>query len=159
MIGFIYVMSNPAHPGLVKIGRTSKDPEQRRRDLSTTGVLEDFFLEYRALTEDYDEIELEVHRQLVGSRYREDREFFKISPSEAISKIRKVAGERIESEKNYSKFVSAAGSQSGDGFKVILIILAIFFLIMMFNALGPIIAGLLMSIIIVGILVYRTKEK
>ena len=159
MIGFIYVMSNPAHPGLVKIGRTSKDPEQRRRDLSTTGVLEDFFLEYRALTEDYDEIELEVHRQLVGSKYREDREFFKISPSEAISKIRKVAGERIESEKNYSKFVSAAESQSGDGFKVILIILAIFFLIMMFNALGPVIAGLLMSIIIVGILVYRTKEK
>ena len=159
MIGFIYVMSNPAYPGLVKIGQSSKDPELRRRDLSSTGVLEDFVIEYRALTEDYDEIELEVHSQLNDSRYRQDREFFQISPSEAISKIRKIAGERIESEKNYSKFVSAAESQSGDGFKVILIILAIFFLIMMFNALGPVIAGLLMTIIIVSILVYRTKEK
>ncbi|MDC3316121.1 GIY-YIG nuclease family protein [Candidatus Thioglobus sp.] len=158
MIGFIYVMSNPAHPGLVKIGQTSKDPELRRRDLSTTGVLEDFVLEYRVLTEDYDEIELEVHRQLIDSRYRQDREFFEISPSEAISKIREVAGERVESEKNFSKFVSAAESQSGDVIWVLGIILAIFVSINLFNVLGPVIAGLLFWVLIAGILIYRRKK-
>ena len=133
MIGFIYVMSNPAHPGLVKIGQTSKDPELRRRDLSSTGVLEDFVLEYRVLTEDYDEIELEVHRQLIDSRYRQDREFFKISPSEAISKIRKIAGEKIESEKDFSEFVSASASENkGGGFGglgIVILILSFTFLL------------------------------
>ena len=49
MLGFIYIMSNPAHPGLLKIGQTSKDPLVRRKDLSTTGVPEEFVIEYQAL--------------------------------------------------------------------------------------------------------------
>ena len=61
MIGFIYVMSNPAHPGLVKIGQTSKDPDIRRNDLNSTGVLEDFILEYRVLASDYLKLEKEIH--------------------------------------------------------------------------------------------------
>ena len=40
MLGFIYIMSNPAHSGLLKIGQTSKDPLVRRKDLSSTGVPE-----------------------------------------------------------------------------------------------------------------------
>jgi len=122
MIGFIYVMSNPAHPGLVKIGQTSKDPELRRRDLSTTGVLEDFVLEYRVLTEDYDEIELEVHRQLIDSRYRQDREFFEISVQEAISTIRKTAGERIEFEKDFSKQKSVSNRNKLFEFLLVIIL-------------------------------------
>ena len=57
MIGFIYIMSNPAYPGNLKIGQTSKDPEERRKDLGSTGVLEDFVLEYRALSKDYELLE------------------------------------------------------------------------------------------------------
>ena len=39
MLGFIYIMSNPAHPGLLKIGQTSKDSLVRRKELSTIGIL------------------------------------------------------------------------------------------------------------------------
>ena len=42
-------MSNPAHSGLLKIGQTSKDPLVRRKDLSSTGVPEEFVIEYQAL--------------------------------------------------------------------------------------------------------------
>jgi len=92
-------MSNPAYPGRLKIGQTSKDPEERRRDLGSTGVLEDFILEYRALSEDYESLEREIHRDLDDVRVRADREFFTISAPEAINKIREIAGDRIESDK------------------------------------------------------------
>ena len=101
MIGFIYIMSNPAHPDIQKIGQTSRDPNERRKELGTTGVLVDWVLEYRALTEDYVSLEREIHKGLSKHRVRADREFFKIPVSEAIDKIREIAGSRIESDKSY----------------------------------------------------------
>ena len=98
MIGFIYIMSNPAYPGDLKIGQTGKDPEERRKDLGSTGVLQDFVLEYRALSEDYESLEREIHRSSAEQRVRNDREFFTISVPEAINKIREIAGDRIESD-------------------------------------------------------------
>ena len=99
MIGFIYIMSNSAYPGKLKIGQTSKDPEERRKDLGSTGVLEDFVLEYRALSEDFESLEKEIHKSLADKRVRADREFFTITTPEAINKIREIAGDRIESDK------------------------------------------------------------
>ena len=99
MIGFIYIMSNPAYPESIKIGQTGKDPEERRKDLGSTGVLEDFVLEYRALSEDYESLEKEVHKSLSESRVRADREFFRVSVPEAINTIREIAGDRIETDK------------------------------------------------------------
>ena len=64
MIGFIYIMSNPVHPDVLKIGQTSKDPDIRRNDLNSTGVLEDFILEYRVLASDYLRLEKEIHQKL-----------------------------------------------------------------------------------------------
>ena len=101
MIGFIYILSNPLHPDDLKIGQSSKDPNERRKELETTGVLEEFILEYRALTEDYVSLEREIHKDLAEVRVRADREFFKISVPEAINKIREIAGSRIESDKVY----------------------------------------------------------
>jgi len=99
MIGFIYIMSNPAHPDIQKIGQTSKDPEERRKELSSTGVLEEFELEYRALSEDFESLEREIHKSLSLLRYRKEREFFTISIPEAINKVREIAGDRIEGDR------------------------------------------------------------
>ena len=100
MIGFIYIMSNPSYPGDLKIGQTGKDPENRRKELgSATGVLGEFVLEYRALSEEYESLEREIHRSLASVRVSPKKEFFTISVPEAIDKIREVAGSRIESDK------------------------------------------------------------
>ena len=99
MIGFIYIMSNPIHEGLLKIGQTGQDPDIRRNDLNSTGVPEDFVLEYRVLSSDYLRLEKEIHRKLKDLRHRQDREFFKITVPEAINTIREIAGDRIENEK------------------------------------------------------------
>jgi len=99
MIGFIYIMSNPSHPGLLKIGQTGKDPEERRKELGSTGVVQDFVLEYRALSEDYESLEREIHRALANVRTNPKKEFFNISVPEAVNKIREISGNRIESDK------------------------------------------------------------
>lgn len=105
-IGFIYIMSNPAHPDLLKIGQTSKDPNERRKELCSTGVPEEFVLEYRALSEDYESLEREIHRKLNTLRFKNNKEFFKISVPDAINEIRGIAGDRIESDKVF--YVSPA---------------------------------------------------
>jgi hypothetical protein len=92
-------MSNPLHPDDVKIGQSSKDPNERRKELATTGVLEEFLLEYWALAEDYESLEREIHRALANVRTNPKKEFFNISVPEAVNKIREISGNRIESDK------------------------------------------------------------
>jgi hypothetical protein len=92
-------MSNQAYPGDLKIGQTRNDPEERRKDLGSTGVLHDYNLEYRALSEDYESLEREIHRSLAKQRVRINKEFFTISVPEAINKIREIGGDRIESDR------------------------------------------------------------
>lgn len=52
--GIVYVLSNEAMPGLVKIGRTNRDDlEVRLRELYTTGVPLPFKCEYACKVADY----------------------------------------------------------------------------------------------------------
>jgi hypothetical protein len=91
-------MSNPAHPGLLKIGQTSKDPLVRRKDLSTTGVPEEFVIEYQALVSDYRRQEKYIHQRLNKVRHSSRKEFFSISIPEAINTIREQCGDKIKYE-------------------------------------------------------------
>ena len=98
MLGFIYIMSNPAHPGLLKIGQTSKDPLVRRKDLSSTGVPEEFVIEYQVLTSDYRRQEKLIHQKLSKVRHSSKKEFFSITVPEAINIIREQLGDKIKYE-------------------------------------------------------------
>ena len=99
MLGFIYIMSNPAHPGLLKIGQTGRDPDIRRKALSSTGVPQEFVIEYQALSSDYEALEKKIHRKLSDVRLSKGKEFFKISVPEAINITRDEAENTIEYEK------------------------------------------------------------
>ncbi|NTF17424.1 GIY-YIG nuclease family protein [Agrobacterium rubi] len=89
--GFVYVMSNAAMPGIVKIGMTSRNPEIRLREInSATGVLP-FTLEAVIVSRNAKWTEREVHSKLSGRRVRENREFFRIETDEARRLIFDVA--------------------------------------------------------------------
>jgi hypothetical protein len=69
MSGYIYVLSNPNMPGLVKIGYTDRSPEARAKDLSgATGVPGRFKVEKYWQMEDAQKHERRVHAALVGHR-------------------------------------------------------------------------------------------
>ncbi len=81
--GYVYIMVNRAMPGIVKIGSTKLPPEERARQLSTTGVPAPF--QVIAFHEFEDELraERELHALFSQQRVHSRREFFDISIEEA----------------------------------------------------------------------------
>ena len=90
--GFIYILSNPAMPGLLKIGSTVGPVEKRAADLSRmTGVPEPFKIE-RAFPVYVSPIEAEkrVHSVFGVFRSRRNREFFRLPVEYAVDAIQAV---------------------------------------------------------------------
>lgn len=88
-IGFVYVISNRAMPGIVKVGWTEKLAEDRAKKLHDTGVPLPFDVEFRAATSHFEAVEDEAHAILAPSRVAANREFFRTSPFEAIDAVKK----------------------------------------------------------------------
>ena len=89
MLGYVYVMSNEAMPGVYKIGCTSRHPYERASDLYTTGVPKPFVVEYFININNYENIEKLVHKKL--SAYNFGKEFFKYDLDKCILAIREIA--------------------------------------------------------------------
>ncbi len=85
----VYVLSNPAMPGLVKIGRTTQeDANIRIAQLYTTGVPVPFTVEYACKVENPDQVETALHIAFGPQRTNPRREFFRIDPEQAIAILR-----------------------------------------------------------------------
>lgn len=77
--GHIYVLSNPAMPGLLKIGYTEGTAEIRATELSApTAVPLPFEVAFEYLVEDPKQFERLVHQRLEKYRISSNREFFRV---------------------------------------------------------------------------------
>ncbi len=77
--GYVYCMTNPSMPGLVKIGMTTNSPEERAAELSSaTGVPTPFRIEVSKKVRSPKMKEHAIHELLsvLGFRVNEKREFF-----------------------------------------------------------------------------------
>jgi hypothetical protein len=93
LAGYIYVLVNPAMPGLIKIGRTIRSAEERALELSSvSGVASPFVVAHSEFVGDVEGCERELHAQLADYRYSKNREFFRLSVESAIQSIKKFAG-------------------------------------------------------------------
>jgi hypothetical protein len=85
-LSIVYVLTNPAMPGLVKIGRTSYDDANSRiAQLYSSGVPFPFKLEFACKVENPDEVERALHLAFAPNRVNLRREFFSIDPEQAIA--------------------------------------------------------------------------
>lgn len=85
--GYIYVLSNEAMPGLVKIGITNRSVKERVDELSAaTGVPKPFDIEYYCLSSDTEEIEKRIQEHFASSRVP-GREFFSATVERAVEAI------------------------------------------------------------------------
>lgn len=94
--GFVYILSNVSMPGIVKVGRTSRVPEERikDKDLCSTGVPTPFIVEYYAFFDDMFKAEREAHINLKS--YSHGKEFFKVDIPTATKEIERVQIDSIE---------------------------------------------------------------
>ena len=94
--GYVYVLINTSMPNLVKIGKTTKEPNERVKELSSaTGVATPFILVYYRQFNNCHSAERKIHTLLEdkGARFSNSREFFEISTTEAINIIQTVDDE------------------------------------------------------------------
>lgn len=85
--GYVYLLINPTMDGLVKIGKTTRDPTGRAKELSSaTGVPASFVLVYHIYVRDCSAAESYIHEVLEtrNCRVSRNREFFQIATHEAI---------------------------------------------------------------------------
>lgn len=89
--GYVYVFANPNMKGLVKIGFTTRRPEDRilDQDYNTAGIPGKFEIMYYNFFENAHQTEQLVHKAL--SKYRYDKEFFKCDVNIAIKAIETVS--------------------------------------------------------------------
>ena len=88
--GYVYVLSNPSMPNLVKIGRSKHGGRVRAEEIykkGGTGVPSKFNMEFEIWCEDSFTVESDVHCLLAESRVNNGREFFKVSTEDAKLKI------------------------------------------------------------------------
>jgi hypothetical protein len=89
MSGYIYILSNPSMPGILKIGKTEREPDDRISELSNvSSVPTAFYLEYKIFVPDCHSAEKSIHEALKAMRISDKREFFEISVSEAIDIVK-----------------------------------------------------------------------
>jgi len=85
--GIVYLLTNDAMPGLVKIGMTTrKDLDQRLKELYTTGVPVPFKCEYacKVPMSRTKELEEALHKAFEPNRINPNREFFKVSTQQIL---------------------------------------------------------------------------
>lgn len=92
MVGHVYILVNAAMAGSLKIGMTTKTPEERAEELSsTTGVPVPFVVAYAEEVADCFVAEQLIHQRLAAFRLNKGREFFNIPLREAIRVVSGIA--------------------------------------------------------------------
>ncbi|MGE9292583.1 MAG: SUMF1/EgtB/PvdO family nonheme iron enzyme, partial [Puniceicoccales bacterium] len=87
LIGHIYILSNPAMTGLLKIGVTERTVQERVTELNSTGVPLPFEIEAVFDSANPLEDELKVHQTLKSCRLNNNREFFSLDLKSAVHRI------------------------------------------------------------------------
>lgn len=106
-LGQVYILSNPAMPGLVKIGFTRRTTRLRVSELSgATGVPMPFKIEWSERVRYPDKVEDRVHTKLKKYRINRNREFFRVSPASAKKQVKRAAkGFRTSSSKKLINYI------------------------------------------------------
>lgn len=90
---WVYILSNPAMPDMVKIGYTAKDPFSRAHQISRgTGIPLGFEVEWAYKCFKGEKIEQEVHKYFKEQRVNTQKEFFRVSLEDAKSIIEQIGG-------------------------------------------------------------------
>lgn len=94
--GYVYILTNPSMPGVVKIGRTTRSPEQRCAELWNTGVPTPFAVHASAFSPDCVTLEQTMHMVFRSQRVTDAREFFRVSAAEAEEELRHFQRKQVD---------------------------------------------------------------
>lgn len=92
----IYILTNEAMPGYVKIGKTNTNLEQRVRELSaSTSIPLPFTVFYACTVKDARFVEHQLHDAFDDNRVNPRREFFRVVPERVVAALKLAEIENI----------------------------------------------------------------
>ena len=103
MSGIVYLLTNEAMPGLVKIGRTTADePQVRIRQLyyGSSGVPVPFECVLAMKVDNPQKVESGLHKTFSPDRVNPRREFFRIKPERAVAALGIATGKDVTPDVN-----------------------------------------------------------
>ena len=118
--GYVYILTHPCFlPNIVKIGKTQGAVEDRAKQLFTTALPREFEIYATLKTTKFAETEELIHDFFNVKRISPKREFFSISPKEALAVFYKVKrllsdGEITEDFKKRKPFEDDEPTKKGD---------------------------------------------
>jgi hypothetical protein len=118
MVDIVYILTNEAMPGLIKIGCTNGELASRIKQLYSTGVPLPFELFYACEVTDCGSVESKLHDAFGDHRISKGREFFRLAPERAkaalsLAEIREVRlGDEIFETTEIKAEVEAAKRRS-----------------------------------------------
>lgn len=99
--GIVYLLTNEAMPGYVKIGKTTTSVEQRILELSRSSAVPlPFECYYAARVRDMSKVEEACHDAFGGHRINPRREFFSIAPERVVAILKLLALEEVTPSRN-----------------------------------------------------------
>ncbi len=113
----VYVLTNPAMPGLVKIGKTTQEEvDLRMRQLYSTGVPVPFECVFACRVPDASVVERALHHAFGQTRINPTREFFRIEAERVVSILKLLHVEEVtkELEKSIEADATQADLQAGE---------------------------------------------
>lgn len=97
----IYILTNEAMPGYIKVGKTSTSLEQRIKELSaSTSIPFPFTCFYACTVKNANFVEHQLHDAFDNNRVNPKREFFQISPERIVSALKLAEIENITPKKD-----------------------------------------------------------
>ena len=91
----VYILTNEAMPGIIKIGWTDNAVEQRMKELDKTGTPLPFTCFFAKRVDDPRFVESKLHEAFDEFRIRENREFFRMSADQAKAALEIASGEDV----------------------------------------------------------------
>ena len=100
-MGCVYILRNPAMPGLIKIGYTTRTAKVRANELyeGALGVPKPFVVVHTNDCEEPQELEATVHKRLAEYRINNNREFFKYPADDAYQLVKDLHKENQQERK------------------------------------------------------------
>lgn len=119
-VQIVYVLTNPAMTGLVKIGKTTQqEVEDRMKQLYSTGVPVPFDCAFACRVKNAAEVEKALHLAFGMTRINPNREFFKLEPERVIAVLQLLKVDDIteQFEKAIELDIPSADKQSAQALK------------------------------------------
>ncbi len=95
MAQIIYILTNEAMPGYIKIGFTNSSLDERLRQLDRTGTPLPFEVYYACEVENSRDDERWLHSIFSDRRVRDSREFFKMDPERVVIALKRIQTKEI----------------------------------------------------------------